>query len=271
MRKILALGGNAPVSNRLGLTGMCWYLGTDMARLKIDRIEPGTDAEVDALAAEMDAMRPVIAVVTSLEDDVNGRRLGDLFKARARYYRNLDDLRKYGNERILLSFSTSLIIPEEILQRFPGGAYNLHSASPQYPGRDPHHWAIYDGATQYGATLHHMTKRVDDGPIVDVEMFDVPDGATPSSLLAMANEASVRILHRRAPNFIAGIPLVASTDLKWTGKKHSRRDFLAMCTLPADISENEFKRRYHAFDGDTYDNLTTFIHGQKFRISKSQG
>ena len=38
-------------------------------------------------------------------------------------------------------------------------AINIHAASPQAPGGDPHHFAIYDKVKEYGATLHYMTKK----------------------------------------------------------------------------------------------------------------
>src|SRR5207245_6682120 len=83
----------------------------------------------------------------------------------------------------LISFGTSVIVPATLLARLIKPAYNLHAASPEFPGRDPHHFAAYLGAKTYGATLHLMTERVDDGPIVAVEMFQVAPDATPASLL----------------------------------------------------------------------------------------
>ena len=115
-----------------------------------------------------------------------------------RVVRNLAELRQAEGTG-LFSFSTSIIVPSDVLRRFDGAAYNLHAASPEYPGRDPHHWAVYDGATRYGATLHQMTPRVDDGPIIDVEWFDVEAGTMPPQLLAAANAAALRLLARVAP------------------------------------------------------------------------
>src|SRR5262249_229160 len=57
----------------------------------------------------------------------------------------------------LISHSTSVIVPASVLEVLQGRAVNIHAASPRYPGRDPHHFAIYDGAARYGATAHVMT------------------------------------------------------------------------------------------------------------------
>lgn len=169
---------------------------------------------------------------------------------------------------VLVSFGTGVIVPSAILRRFEGRAYNLHAASPDYPGRDPHHFAVYDGAGRYGATLHQMTDKVDAGPIVDVELFDVPPGVRPSDLLALANAAALRILQRSGARIAAGEILPPLPAAAWGPIKRSRRDFLAMCRIDPAIDAEEFQRRLHAFDGEAYDNLYVELHGRRFRIEK---
>ena len=91
---------------------------------------------------------------------------------------------------LLLSFGTSVIVLGWILAKPDLTAVNIHAASPQYPGRDSHHFAVYDESTQYGETLHWMTEHVDAGSIIDVELFDVPDDVRPIDLLDKVNEAA---------------------------------------------------------------------------------
>lgn len=167
--------------------------------------------------------------------------------------RHENDLR-YASGRILLSFGTSIIVPEEVLGRF-SAAYNIHAASPDYPGRDPHHFAVYDGATRYGATCHIMTKRVDEGPIVDIEWFDILDPCSPAELLRFANEAGIRIIKRIGPRIAKGETLLPS-ETKWGPRKTTRSDFLAMCHLKSEMSREEIDRRIKAFHSPHHNNLT---------------
>lgn len=211
---------------------------------------------------------PVIALLTDLADDENLKRLTGIFGSRFRLYRSRNDLERHGPEPTLLSFSTSVIVPQDIFERFPGGAYNLHAASPSYPGRDPHHWAIYDGATEYGATLHVMSKRVDDGPIIDAELFSVTPDEKPMALLERANAAAFQILARNAARLMGGKPIAPDSKFVWSGKKHSRKDFLDMCHLDASLSREEFDRRVRAFDVPHYNNLSITLHGHTFRLEK---
>ena len=44
---------------------------------------------------------------------------------------------------LLLSFGTGVIVPESILLTPGLVALNVHAASPDFPGRDPHHFAAY--------------------------------------------------------------------------------------------------------------------------------
>lgn len=58
------------------------------------------------------------------------------------------------------------ILPEALLKTARLGGVNLHtSLLPKYRGRAPINWAIINGETETGLTLHRMEKRADRGPI----------------------------------------------------------------------------------------------------------
>lgn len=213
-------------------------------------------------------MAAPITLLTSLPEGALLNRvvacLGDVAVVR-----NIDALHSVNGD-LLVSFSHSMIVPEDELRLFANGAFNVHGGSPQYPGRDPHHWACYDGATRYGATMHVMSSRVDEGEIVDVEWFSVRPAVTPQDLLHAANDAAIVILARCAEKLRKREPLQPLVGVSWTGQKRSRRDFLEICRLPADISRSEFDRRVRAFDVPGRANLSVEIHGRTFRIEGPQ-
>ncbi|HEV2547568.1 MAG TPA: formyltransferase family protein [Stellaceae bacterium] len=174
-----------------------------------------------------------------------------------------------GPSEILVSYGSGVIVPADLLQRTAGRSYNFHAGSPQYPGRDPHHFAIYDGVGRYGATLHRMTDTVDDGPILDVEWFEVAPGTTPVKLLEQANAAMFVLLLRNNENLLSEMGPAALAGMQWGPRKTTRALFRAMCRVHPTISREEFERRMRAFDGGVHDNLTLDMHGWTFRIDKS--
>ena len=168
---------------------------------------------------------------------------------------------------ILLSYDNGIIIPEQILDGLDFPAYNFHPAPPEYPGRDPYHFAIFDSASTYGATLHKMTEKVDDGTIVDVERFDISHGSRPGGLLREARDRMLVMFKRHGDKLLSGSTLTALEE-KWASNKTTRADFLKMCRIPNDINNVEFERRFNAFDGENHNNLVVEIHGRRFRIEK---
>ena len=69
---------------------------------------------------------------------------------------------------LIFSFYYRSLIPERILRLAPLGAFNMHgSLLPRYRGRACVNWAVLNGETETGVTLHHMTARADRGRIVD--------------------------------------------------------------------------------------------------------
>lgn len=174
-----------------------------------------------------------------------------------------------STEVMLLSFGTSVIISAHLLARF-NAAYNFHSASPDYPGRDPHHYAIYDGVRRYGATAHIMTEKVDAGTIVDVEWFDVPEGTGTIELLTLANSAAYRLFTRLVPRLISGEKPSPLPDVKWGNRKTHRKDLLELCYVPACIDREELQRRIDACHVHGYANLMLGLHGYCFKVIEAE-
>jgi methionyl-tRNA formyltransferase len=170
---------------------------------------------------------------------------------------------------LLLSFGSSVIVPKHILDTPGLIALNVHAASPEFPGRDPHHFAVYYGAKQYGATLHYLTEKVDQGPIVDVELFPVPDGATPAKLLEKANEAGFELIKRFFKGYRNVGASISKANVSWGTRVTTRKDFTELCRIDPSMSESEFMRRLKATAMPGYSNLYIDIHGYHFRIERS--
>ena len=73
----------------------------------------------------------------------------------------------------LVSFCSSVIVPQVLLTKLPGPAYNFHPGPPEYPGRYPSVFALYDGAQHFGITVHEMAAPA---------RFIQPDRCAPASV-----------------------------------------------------------------------------------------
>lgn len=169
-----------------------------------------------------------------------------------------------SSENSLITFGISEIIQEGVFKSF-SNAINIHAASPEYPGRDPHHYAIYDKAKQYGAVAHIIEKKVDTGDIIDAELFDVPPNISAQGLLDLANNAGMTLLMRIVLDIVESKP-IHPNGMKWSGIKRSRNNFNEFLKLKPYDSYNMIYDKYHAFQkGSSYKNLSMEMFGLTFR------
>ncbi len=165
---------------------------------------------------------------------------------------------------VIISFLNGYILKSALLDAVQGGAFNVHPSLPEYPGRDPWHFAHYDRFPRAGATLHRMTARVDEGEIIDVceREFD-PDGSV-AEYRDLCHELAVALLLANLDALLAGSVEARCTRSWRAGAKKSRRDFLRMCEVDAAMSADEVGRRIRSFNTPDHENVFTVVRGRKF-------
>jgi len=150
-----------------------------------------------------------------------------------------DDLR-------LIAFCTDVIVPDAVLGRLPGPAYNVHPGPPWVRGVYPSVFALYDGLDRFGATLHELTAEIDAGPIVAVDEAAITPGMDRLALETLARDLVTGLLIRMIPALVHTDGSLPHIDAAWSGPAWSKKDFDALCRLPGDIDEAEFRRRLRA-------------------------
>lgn len=87
---------------------------------------------------------------------------------------------------------------------------NVHLAPlPRYRGRHPLQWALINGETRYGLTVHEMNARWDDGAILYQAHVDVP----PLSSAAQLRERLMQRLDAGFGDFLAAFAKTGGTPL----------------------------------------------------------
>jgi UDP-4-amino-4-deoxy-L-arabinose formyltransferase/UDP-glucuronic acid dehydrogenase (UDP-4-keto-hexauronic acid decarboxylating) len=101
--------------------------------------------------------------------------------------------------------NNTVIIPPEILALFPGRALNAHPGLlPEYAGLHVHQWAIRNGESEFGVTVHVMVPAIDAGPVVAVRRFAVQPNDTGLSLFRRCQAASAELLTEVATRIARG-------------------------------------------------------------------
>ncbi len=222
--------------------------------LKVDNINP---KKIAILSYEKFSNK-LLKIAESIRNDLKISKIHSK--------KELNNLLINQNHDLLISFGSSIIVPKKILEIKGLKSINIHAASPKYPGRDPHHFAIYDNVKKYGATMHFMINKVDEGGIIDVELFNVKSLIKPNELLMKANDAGLKLFIKLIKNFDKKNYLKVNNKYKWSNKKHTRKDFEKLCNLSIDMDKNEFIKRLNACSFPGYSNLFLNIDGKKFQI-----
>ena len=105
----------------------------------------------------------------------------------------------------LLSFYYRNMIKPEVLALASRGALNLHgSYLPKYRGRVPVNWAVINGETETGATLHYMVAKPDAGDIVDQEKVAIAFTDTAYDVFNNLTKTAVDVISRAWPQLLGG-------------------------------------------------------------------
>lgn len=125
---------------------------------------------------------------------------------------------------LIFSFYYRKILSVEILQIARLGCYNMHgSLLPKYRGRAPVNWAIVNGETEIGATLHEMVQKPDAGAIVGQMPVPILPDDTAADVFSKVVVAAELVLNSTLPglvqNSIERIPLDIASGSYFGGRK----------------------------------------------------
>lgn len=114
----------------------------------------------------------------------------------------------------IFSFYYRHMLPVDLLAIAPRGAYNMHgSLLPKYRGRVPTNWAVLNGETETGATLHEMAAKPDAGAIVGQTAVPILPDDTATQVFDKVTVAAEQTLWRVLPALLAGEAAHLPNDL----------------------------------------------------------
>jgi methionyl-tRNA formyltransferase len=164
----------------------------------------------------------------------------------------------------IFSFYYRNMINREVLDIPRLGALNLHgSYLPRYRGRVPVNWAVINGETETGATLHYMVEKPDAGDIVDREKVAIEFTDTALDVFNKVTGAAVKVIGRSWPLLVAGtaprVPMDLAAGSYFGGRKPA--DGLIDWTRSAVEIYNLIRGVTHPYPG-----AFTYLDGKKVII-----
>jgi methionyl-tRNA formyltransferase len=115
-----------------------------------------------------------------------------------------EHIAEFAPDLIISAYYRHLISPA-ILSLPRLGAFNVHgSLLPRYRGRAPINWAVLQGETRIGMTLHRMVKKADAGAIVDQAGVDLGPRDTAEAAFRKVLPCARLVLGRQMDALLAG-------------------------------------------------------------------
>ncbi|MDC9592014.1 bifunctional UDP-4-amino-4-deoxy-L-arabinose formyltransferase/UDP-glucuronic acid oxidase ArnA [Xenorhabdus sp. IM139775] len=106
---------------------------------------------------------------------------------------------------VIFSFYYRHMLSPEILSLAEKGAFNLHgSLLPKYRGRAPVNWAVLNGETATGVTLHKMLEKPDAGDIIAQQIVQIDEHDTSLVVHGKIREAARGLLDDILPQIKSG-------------------------------------------------------------------
>lgn len=168
---------------------------------------------------------------------------------------------------LILVWSYPMILPQRVIDIPRLGAVNLHlGLLPQYRGVNGIRWALLNGETETGLTLHYMDAGIDTGPMIARLSF--PIGPEDDILLLMrrSRTAGLALLTNSWEHIASGTAVTMPQDPTKAGYYSAMMapSDIIDWTLPSSRIHNLIRASAFPFPG-----VHTFLDGRKITLRRS--
>ena len=182
---------------------------------------------VPTLLALYDSRHPVLALITRPPREIHGKRqsevnpMRELALERGSPIHEPESINTPAARAVLASYQPDVfvvcdygqILAPATLEVARWGGINLHaSLLPKYRGAAPINWAIYQGESQTGITIIHMTPRVDAGPAIAQAAMAIDPEVTAAEIEPRLAELGAPLVIRALEDLEAGTARAIEQD-----------------------------------------------------------
>lgn len=173
---------------------------------------------------------------------------------------------------LLFSFQYGYLVNQQVLDIFQGRCFNLHfSLLPKYAGCYPITWAILNGETKTGVSLHVMTDRFDDGDIVAQKMVTIDSNMTGEELYRVQTKAAASLFSGELSNILEGkVKPKKQNANQFLYYKNDSIDWKRDLYIDWDKDIRAVHNQIRAFTFPQFQLPKTFLNGVEVTISGSE-
>lgn len=162
------------------------------------------------------------------------------------------------------------ILGKEIISLPEKGCYNLHLAlAESYRGCYPTTWALINGETETGVTLHAIDPGIDSGDIVAQKKVAITPEDTGKSLYDKCTEAGIAVFREWYPRILAG-DFRARPQVATAQTRYYKRDFPSR-EIDFSATGKQIYDRIRAQLFEPFPPPYLMIGGVKYEIRKAAG
>jgi methionyl-tRNA formyltransferase len=170
-------------------------------------------AGVQALRLVAGTAHQIVGVLTRIDGTLVGAtvagvasRLGyRLWPARRAKENEFAQVIRQEEVDLLLNVQSQYVLPADVVAAPKIGSFNLHPGPlPRYAGLNAPSWAIFQGETSHGVSIHWMDAGIDTGPIAYQTTLAIDDDDTGLTLSAKCVRAGLPLLHDLLQDAAAG-------------------------------------------------------------------
>lgn len=160
------------------------------------------------------------------------------------------------------------IFRKKIIEKFRNGIINMHGAPlPDYKGSANHIFAILNEEKEFGATLHFINEKIDEGEIVEKKLFLIEEHHTGYDLLEKSKVAGVEIFEKLVKRISKGEKIEGRKQSEGRLKTYKEADIRIFQEVDlSNIETKELLKRLKAFYHPDKSSVFSFIDGHKVEI-----
>ncbi|MCF8449586.1 MAG: hypothetical protein K9G49_06905 [Taibaiella sp.] len=185
---------------------------------------------------------------------------------------NLDELPECD---IIYSVQYHEILKQLHIDKARQMAINLHMAPlPEYRGSNQFSFAIIDGKTEFGTTIHRIDTRIDHGDILFQKRFPIPENCWVNDLYQLTYKASLNLFKQTLSHVVSGnYELIPQQILvgKYGTNLHFRNEMVTLRQIDLNWQSDIIEKHIRATAMPGFEPPYCVIDGKKVYFSLNTG